>query len=283
MCAISTPATSGSTETRVRALIERLKAAHPDAACALRHENPFQLLVATILSAQCTDERVNKVTPALFSRFPDPGSMKDSEVEELEELIGTTGFYHNKTKSLRGAARRIAEEYQGNVPSRMEDLLSLPGVARKTANVVLGVGYGIADGVVVDTHVDRVSHRLGLTRAVNPVLVEQDLMKIVPRSEWILFAHLLIFHGRRICIARKPRCAVCPVQDLCPSAPYFLNGRIPPWERARGGDGAAATARPNGGSRPKPKTKTKAKAKVKPKTKAKRRAKKARPGKGSRR
>ncbi len=233
MCAISTRATSEPTEARVLALIERLKAAHPDAACALRHEDPFQLLVATILSAQCTDERVNKVTPVLFSRYPDPASMKDADTESLEEIIRTTGFYHNKTKSIRGAARRIAEAYEGKVPSTMEELLTLPGVARKTANVVLGSGYGVAEGVVVDTHVYRLAHRLGLTRGKNPVQVEQDLTRIVPREDWILFAHLLIFHGRRICVARKPRCAVCPVRDLCPSAPYFLNGKVPPPERPR--------------------------------------------------
>ncbi|HYQ88815.1 MAG TPA: endonuclease III [Candidatus Binatia bacterium] len=232
MCAISTLATSESTETRVGALLERLKAAYPDAACALRHENPFQLLVATILSAQCTDERVNKVTPALFARFPDAASMKDADVLEMEDLIRTTGFYHNKTKSLLGASRRIVEAYGGTVPSSMEDLLTLPGVARKTANVVLGVGYGIAAGVVVDTHVYRLAHRLGLTRGDTPVQVEQDLMRILPRSEWILFAHLLILHGRRICIARKPRCGLCPVQSLCPSAPFFLRGGVPPSERA---------------------------------------------------
>lgn len=232
MCAISTLATSESTEARVGALIERLKAAYPDAACALRHEDPFQLLVATILSAQCTDERVNKVTPALFARFPDAGSMKDADVLEMEDLIRTTGFYHNKTKSLLGASRRIAEAFGGAVPNSMEDLLTLPGVARKTANVVLGVGYGIAVGIVVDTHVDRLAHRLGLTRSDTPVQIEQDLMRIVPRSEWILFAHLLILHGRRVCIARKPKCGICPVQSLCPSASHFLNGKVPPWERA---------------------------------------------------
>jgi len=231
VCAISIPATSASTEPRVRALIDRLKAAYPDAACALRHEDPFQLLVATILSAQCTDERVNKVTPALFARYPDPGAMKEAEIEAMEDLIRTTGFYHNKTKSLLGSSRRLAEEFGGRVPSTMEELLTLPGVARKTANVVLGVGYGIASGVVVDTHVYRLSRRLGLTRASSTVEVEQDLMKIVPREEWILFAHLLIHHGRRICVARKPKCAICPVRDLCPSAPYFLSGKRPPWER----------------------------------------------------
>ena len=233
MCAISIPATNESTDPRVLALIERLKAAYPDAACALRHEDPFQLLVATILSAQCTDERVNKVTPALFARYPDAQAMKDAPVEDLEELIRTTGFYHNKTKSLLGASRRLAETHAGRVPSTMEELLTLPGVARKTANVVLGTGYGIAVGVVVDTHVYRLSRRLGLTKSATPSDIEQDLMRIVPREEWILFAHLLIHHGRRICIARKPRCALCPVRDLCPSAPYFLSGKLPPWERRR--------------------------------------------------
>jgi len=232
VCAISIPATSESTDPRVLALIERLKAAYPDAACALRHEDPFQLLVATILSAQCTDERVNKVTPALFKRYPDARAMKDAPVEDLEDLIRTTGFYHNKAKSLLGASRRLTEVHQGRVPATMEELLELPGVARKTANVVLGTGYGIAVGVVVDTHVYRLSRRLGLTRAGTPGDVEQDLMNVVPREEWILFAHLLIHHGRRVCIARKPRCSICPVVDLCPSARYFLSGKLPPWERA---------------------------------------------------
>jgi endonuclease-3 len=264
VCAISTPETSESTEPRVRMLIERLKAAYPDAATALHHDNPYQLLVATILSAQCTDERVNKVTPALFARFPDPLSMKNSDVAEVEQLIRTTGFFHNKTKSIRGAASRIVEAYGGKVPSRMEDLLSLPGVARKTANVVLGSGFGIADGIVVDTHVYRVSRRLGLTRAGNVIDVEKDLMRIVPRSEWILFAHLLIFHGRRICVARKPRCAMCPVVDLCPSAPYFLSGKVPPWERARAG--AGSPKRSAKGKTKKGKAKSK---KLKPKAKRK--------------
>jgi endonuclease-3 len=231
--AISTRATSASTDPRGRILelIDRLKAAYPDAACALVHRDPFQLLVATILSAQCTDERVNKVTPALFARYPDAAAMKDAPVAEMEDLIRTTGFFHNKTKSLLGASRRLAEEFEGKVPSTMEELLSLPGVARKTANVVLGTGYGVAAGVVVDTHVYRLSRRLGLTRADSPADVERDLMKIVPREEWILFAHLLIHHGRRICVARKPKCAACPVNDLCPSAKYFLEGKVPPWER----------------------------------------------------
>ena len=225
MSVISTRATRESTEMDVGLLIERLREAHPDAACALRHENPFQLLVATILSAQCTDERVNKVTPVLFGRFPDAESMKAADPKEIEEIIRSTGFYHNKTKAIRGAAERIVSTYQGRVPARMEDLLTLPGVARKTANVVLGVGYRVADGIVVDTHVFRVSRRLGLTRAKTPIQVEQDLMKVVPRSEWIEFAHLLIFHGRRVCAARSPQCGICSVQDLCPSAPLFLSGK----------------------------------------------------------
>lgn len=233
MSVTSIPATSASTEARAGALIARLKAAYPDAACALRHQDPFQLLIATILSAQCTDERVNKVTPALFERFPDAVSMKAADVLEVEDLIRTTGFYHNKTKSLLGASRRIAETYRGAVPATMEDLLTLPGVARKTANVVLGVGYGISEGIVVDTHVDRVSRRLGLSRGGTAVQVEQELMKLVPREEWILYSHLIIFHGRRVCIARKPRCALCPVQDLCPSAAFFLSGKLPPFERVR--------------------------------------------------
>ena len=261
MCAISIPTTSASTESRVQALIERLKEAYPDAACALRHEDPFQLLVATILSAQCTDERVNKVTPALFTRYPDARAMKDAAVEEMEALIRTTGFFHNKTKSLLGASRRLTEEFQGRVPSTMEELLTLPGVARKTANVVLGTGYGIAAGVVVDTHVHRLSRRLGLTRAAAPVEVERDLMKVVPREEWILFAHLLIHHGRRICVARKPRCVICPVRDLCPSAPYFLSGKVPPWERAK----AAASVKTVKTVKTKAKKKAKAKAKAKKK------------------
>ncbi|HET7498816.1 MAG TPA: endonuclease III [Candidatus Eisenbacteria bacterium] len=215
----------------VNLLIRRLEEAHPDAACALTHTNPFQLLVATILSAQCTDARVNQVTPVLFARFPDAEAMSLASQEELEALIRTTGFFRNKSKSIRGSSQRLVEAFGGIVPRSMDELLSLPGVARKTANVVLGVGHGIAEGVVVDTHVYRVSRRLGLTRGKGPVEVEQDLMQTIPRDKWIEFAHLLIFHGRRVCVARKPRCEACAVLDLCPSASYFLAGKVPPWDR----------------------------------------------------
>ena len=214
-----------------RTLIERLRQAYPDAACALTHENPFQLLVATILSAQCTDARVNMVTPELFARYPDAASMSGVSQEALEEIIRSTGFYRNKAKAIRAASQRIAEAFQGTVPRTMEELLTLSGVARKTANVVLGVAYGIADGVVVDTHVERIARRLGLSRGKNAEEVERDLMRLLPRREWIDFAHLLIFHGRRTCDARKPKCAACAVSDLCPSGPYFRTGRVPPWEK----------------------------------------------------
>lgn len=212
-------------------LIQRLEAAHPDAACALTHEDPFQLLVATILSAQCTDARVNQVTPALFARYPDAATMSRATQEELEALIRTTGFFRNKSKSIRGASERLVAAYGGVVPRTMEELLSLPGVARKTANVVLGVGHGVAEGVVVDTHVYRVSRRLGLTKGRNPAEVEKDLMGRIPRGKWIEFAHLLIFHGRRVCVARKPRCEACALFDLCPSGPYYVAGKVPPWDR----------------------------------------------------
>ena len=215
----------------VNLLIQKLEAAHPDAACALTHENPFQLLVATILSAQCTDARVNQVTPALFKRYPDAAAMSRASQEDLEEMVRTTGFFRNKSKSLRGASQRLVESFGGVVPRTMDELLSLPGVARKTANVVLGVGYRISEGVVVDTHVYRVSRRLRLTKGEDPVQVEQDLMKKVPRAKWIEFSHLLIFHGRRICVARKPRCEECAVFDLCPSGRYYIAGKVPPWDR----------------------------------------------------
>jgi endonuclease-3 len=220
-------------------LIERLERAYPDAACALVHQDPFQLLVATILSAQCTDERVNKVTPGLFAEYPDARAMAGVSQERLEEIIRSTGFFRNKAKAIRGASTRLVEAFEGLVPRTMEELLTLSGVARKTANVVLGVGFGIAVGVVVDTHVDRIAKRLGLSRGKNAEEVERDLMVAIPQERWIEFSHLLIFHGRRTCQARRPMCAECPVRDLCPSAPYFLAGKTPPLER-RGGRARAA-------------------------------------------
>jgi endonuclease-3 len=201
--------------TRVR---ERLAAAYPDARCALEHRDAYELLVATILSAQCTDERVNQVTPELFARWPTPAALARAEPAEVEEVIHSTGFFRNKTKSLLGAARRIEERFGGEVPSGMDDLLSLPGVARKTANVVRGVTWGLADGVVVDTHVARISQRLGWTRQEAPERIERDLVALHPRETWIDLSHRLIQHGRRVCLARRPRCPVCPVRDLCPSA-----------------------------------------------------------------
>ncbi len=204
-------------------LIRRLRAAHPDAHCALDHENPFQLLVATILSAQCTDERVNQVTPALFARFPTPEAMAAADRAELEALIRTTGFFRNKAKSLQGASALICQNFGGEVPQEMDELTSLPGVARKTANVVRGVCFGLADGIVVDTHVKRLSQRLGLTQEKSPEKIEKELMALIPVEDWIDIAHLLIFHGRRVCNARKPDCANCTLAEICPSAGEFLS------------------------------------------------------------
>ena len=235
-------------------IVDRLRARYPEAACALEHRNAFQLLIATILSAQCTDARVNQVTPVLFARFPDALAMSRATQEELETIVRSTGFYRNKAKSIRGASARLLEVFGGDVPRTMEELLTLPGVARKTANVVLGNAYGIAAGVVVDTHVERISRRLGLSRGRNPQEVERDLMRLLPQDEWTDFAHLLIFHGRQTCDARKPKCGACPVADLCPSGAWFLAGKKPPFERARAAGGKAArTARkaPRRGSAPK--------------------------------
>lgn len=203
---------------RLPEIIRRLRQAHPDARCALDHRNAFELLVATILSAQCTDERVNQVTPALFARYPTPAAMAAADRAELEEAIRPTGFYRNKARHIQEAAQRIAHDFGGEVPASMEALTTLPGVARKTANVVLGVAYGLAEGIVVDTHVARLANRLGLSRQTDPNKIEQDLMAITPREEWIDLAHLLIFHGRRVCTARKPDCPNCVLNDLCPSA-----------------------------------------------------------------
>jgi endonuclease-3 len=203
---------------RIAAILDALEKAYPHAVCALNHRSAWELLVATILSAQCTDVRVNLATPALFAAFPTPKAMAAASLPELEELIRTTGFFRNKAKSIKGAGRVVTEEFNGEVPHTMEELLRIPGAARKTANVVLGSWFGIATGVVVDTHVLRISRRLELTKEMTPEKVEQDLMKVIPQSKWIAFSHEIIFHGRQICIARKPRCADCTLERLCNSA-----------------------------------------------------------------
>jgi endonuclease-3 len=205
----------GANPARVKAILQRLDEAYPAATCALKHENPFQLLISTILSAQCTDVRVNEVTATLFPKYPDAKALAYANPAELEQEIHPTGFFRNKTKSIMGASRKIIEDFQGEVPRTMEQILTLPGVARKTANVVLGTGFGIASGVVVDTHVQRLSQRLDLTKNTDPKKIEQDLMKIIPQDRWILFSHQLIWHGRRVCQARKPRCIECNLESLC--------------------------------------------------------------------
>jgi len=203
---------------RAKQILRRLESLYPDAGCSLDFENPFQLLVATILSAQCTDERVNKVTPALFRRCPGPAEMASLEQSELEDLIRSTGFFRNKAKSLHLSARMLVDEFDGRVPESMEDLVRLPGVARKTANVVLGSAYGRNEGVVVDTHVRRLAGRMGLSGAGSPEKVEEDLMGLFPKQNWTFLAHALIQHGRRVCVARKPKCDKCGVEKLCPRA-----------------------------------------------------------------
>jgi endonuclease III len=203
---------------RVDAILRELDRLYPNADCALVRDDPFQLLCATILSAQCTDERVNLVTPGLFARFPTPAAMAKAPPAVLESIIRSTGFFRNKARNLIGAARTLDERWRGEVPRSMNDLLELPGVARKTANVVLGTAFGIAEGVVVDTHVTRLSQRLGLTRATAPEAIERDLMQILPRPRWILFSHQLILHGRQVCRARKPNCDDCTLVPHCPGA-----------------------------------------------------------------
>jgi endonuclease-3 len=199
-------------------ILIRLKRLYPDAPCTLNYETPVQLLVATILSAQCTDERVNLVTPALFSRFPDAAAFAKPELEEVETLIRSTGFYRNKAKNIIGACRMIMAEFGGEVPRRMEELLKLPGVARKTANVVLAHAYDIHEGVTVDTHVRRLSFLLGLTEYTDPIRIERDLMRLLPQPEWENWSIRLVYHGRAVCKARKPECYACILADLCPSA-----------------------------------------------------------------
>jgi len=203
---------------RARTIIRRLGSQYPEAQTALTHDNPLQLLVATILSAQCTDERVNKVTPPLFSRYRTAAEFASSRPEELEALIRSTGFYRAKAKNIRRCCAEIVQRHQGRVPDTMRELVGLPGVGRKTANVVLGSAFGEAEGVVVDTHVKRISGLLGLTSHSDPEKIEQDLMQLIPKKDWIGFSHLLILHGRAVCRARKPDCGRCALSDVCPSS-----------------------------------------------------------------
>ena len=199
-------------------ILSRLKALYPDAQCALEYRNAYELICATILSAQCTDARVNMVTPTLFARYPTAFELARAEPADVEEIIKSTGFFRNKTKSLIGMAQAVVADHGGEVPRTMEELRKLPGVGRKTANVVLGNAYGINEGVTVDTHVTRLSGRLGLSRQIDPVKIEQDLMPLFPQEDWALLSHLLIFHGRQVCIARRPRCGECVLASICPSA-----------------------------------------------------------------
>ncbi len=209
------PKNAAERKSRLQKILAELDRLFPTATCALNHENAWQLLAATILSAQCTDERVNKVTPGLFKKYPTIEDMANASQDELANDIRSTGFFNNKAKSLRGAAQKILSDYSGSVPRTMDELLTVPGAARKTANVVLGTAFGIASGVVVDTHVQRITARLDLTKNEEPVKIEQDLMKILPQERWILFSHQIIHFGRQICVARKPRCASCPLDPVC--------------------------------------------------------------------
>lgn len=203
---------------RISEILRLLKKSYPDAKCSLNYTNPFELLIATILSAQCTDERVNKVTDTLFKKYETPSDYLGVPEEQMQDEIRTTGFFRNKTKSIRGASKKLVEDFKGEVPKTMDELLSLPGVARKTANVVLGNAFGIADGIVVDTHVRRVAQRLGLTKNSDPEKIEQDLVKLVPKKDWIKFSHMLIYHGRYVCKAIRPECENCILNHLCPSS-----------------------------------------------------------------
>lgn len=213
--------TSSSTASPDRRNIARkavllLAQTYGDAECALNHKSAYELVVATILSAQCTDERVNMVTPALFAKYPTPQALADSNQEDVEQLIKSTGFYRNKAENIRGMARKLVDEFGGELPQTLEEMTSLPGVGRKTANVVLGTWFGLPTGVVVDTHVKRISNLLGLTDSANPEIIERDLAAILPKKEWINFSHRLIHHGRQICIARRPKCKECPLLKICP-------------------------------------------------------------------
>ncbi|MBN1646229.1 endonuclease III [Candidatus Woesearchaeota archaeon] len=207
-----------SEEQRIRQIIKLLEKEYPESRTALHHKNAIELLVSTILSAQCTDKRVNIVTKRLFQKYKTPEDYARAPIEDLELAVKSTGFYRNKAKSIKTACTMILSDFQGKVPDSMQDLLKLPGVARKTANVVLGSWFGNAEGIVVDTHVKRITNLLGLTQNTNPEKIEQDLMKTIPKEYWILFSHMLIWHGRKVCVARRPRCSQCVLNNLCPSA-----------------------------------------------------------------
>ena len=224
-----------------RHMLALLKQAHPDAHCELDHQDPFQLIVATVLSAQSTDVAVNQVTPDLFMRWPDPLALGRAEQSQVEKVIGRLGMFRQKSKNLIGLAQRLVERHGGQVPRSLAELVELPGVGRKTANVVLGVAFGAPEGVVVDTHVQRIAQRLGWTRHTDPADIEQDLMRTFPREDWDILSHTLIFHGRRICTARKPACAACPVSQQCPCAFRAEGvGRKPPRQRAPAREAAAS-------------------------------------------
>ncbi len=212
---VNKPRTATERKARLNQILVTLDEMFPDVTCALRHRSAWQLLVATILSAQCTDERVNKVTPGLFRKYPTVKDFAAVSQEELAEDIRSTGFFNNKAKSVIGAAKKVLNDFGGRVPRNMDDMLTIPGAARKTANVVLGTAYGIASGVVVDTHVSRISQRLDITKQKDPVKVEKDLTKIIPQDKWILFSHQVIHHGRGLCKARKPACTQCPLDPIC--------------------------------------------------------------------
>jgi len=212
---IARPKNAAERKARIAKILARLDEMYPAVTCALHHSNAWELLVATILSAQCTDKRVNEVTPGLFRKYPTIRDFAAASQEEMAQEIRSTGFFNNKAKSVIGAARKILSDYKGEVPREMDALLSVPGAARKTANVVLGTAFGIASGVVVDTHVQRISQRLDLTKATEPVKIERDLMQVIPKEKWILFSHQIIHHGRALCVARNPKCAECKLEPLC--------------------------------------------------------------------
>ena len=213
--AVKAARAAGTEPQRVRAILAKLDEAYPNATCELKHQNAFQLLISTILSAQCTDVRVNQVAETLYQKYPDAKAFAYATPSELEQEIRPTGFFRNKTKSVMGASKAIIEKFGGEVPRTMEEILTLPGVARKTGNVVLGTAYGIPSGIVVDTHVQRIANRLDLTRNEDPKKIEQDLMQVIPKEKWIQFSHQIIWHGRRVCQARKPKCLECNIEALC--------------------------------------------------------------------